>query len=242
MNPAQPHLMLPAGGAYAWLMVAGILVGAFYWRRRYRQSPEMPFVFVGALAGAFAGAKLAYLFAEGWIDWSSPDRWLRLATGKSILGGLLGGYAGTEIAKRLIGHRESTGDALVMILPVSLLLGRIGCALHGCCQGICLDVFSHRPAWLPVRWPAPMVEAGFQVLMLGILLTLRGRPAWKDRLFFFYMTCYGFFRFFHEFLRDTPKVMLGLSGYQWISAAMVVLGAWEFWRRGASRKLLDSPV
>jgi phosphatidylglycerol:prolipoprotein diacylglycerol transferase len=43
-------------------------------------------VYLGALLGAFTGAKLVYLAAEGWMFVDSPDRWLIWATGKTIVG------------------------------------------------------------------------------------------------------------------------------------------------------------
>jgi len=174
------------------------------------------------LGGAFIGAKLTYLIAEGWLDIGKSDLWLRWATGKSVLGG----YAGVELTKRLVGHRKSTGDAFVLIMPLSLLLGRVGCLMHGCCQG--------RVGTSGLRWPAPQVEAGFQVIMFITALVMNRVGLLRDRLFFLYLLSYGLFRFAHEFMRDTPKVWLGFSGYQGISLVMVVLGGWQLWRtRGA---------
>ena len=46
----------------------------------------------------------------------------------------------------------------------------------------------------------------------------------RDRLFFLYLTAYGLFRFFHEFMRDTPKIVLSLSGYQFIALGMAMIG------------------
>ena len=42
---------------------------------------------------------------------------------------------------------------------------------------------------------------------------------------------YGVFRFAHEFVRDTPRVLGPLSGYHLASAALVMLGAWGWGRR-----------
>src|SRR2546422_2130497 len=96
---------------YAWLMVLGLALSAVYWARRARRDDRLIFVFLGALVGAFLGAKIAYFVAEGWRDVGASDAWLRLATGKSILGALPGGYAGVELAKARVGYREKTGDA-----------------------------------------------------------------------------------------------------------------------------------
>ncbi|MFO1439609.1 MAG: prolipoprotein diacylglyceryl transferase family protein [Verrucomicrobiaceae bacterium] len=231
MNAPQ-HTLIPGSLAYALAMSAGILIGAMAWHRRHRGKPEMLVIYIGALVGAFAGAKLAYLFAEGWLDWPRPDRWLRLATGKSVLGGLLGGYAGVELAKKLVGHKSSTGDGFALIVPFGLALGRVGCFFHGCCVGRSgyAGVFATREG----RWPAPMVEGVFQLTMLVLLFELRRRGLLRDRLIFLYFVAYGLFRFLHEFMRDTPAMLLGISGYQIIALTLSAIGAWKLWSQSPS--------
>src|ERR1035438_1269699 len=72
---------------------------------------DTPFLLIGQqLAGAFLGAKLVYLGAEGWLHWHDPNRWVILATGKSITGALLGGYLGVEIAKKLLKYNGMNGE------------------------------------------------------------------------------------------------------------------------------------
>lgn len=240
------HDLIPQqGGAYALLMVAAIVVSAIYWLVRSKHDPNLLVVYIGALGGAFIGAKMAYIFAEIAFDWGRPDFWLRLATGKSILGGLLGGYAGVELMKKLVGHRQSTGDAFAVILPVGLLLGRVGCWLHGCCLGSPVSegfVMALRDAAGVPRWPAVPVEMVFLVAMLALMWICRWRGRCRDRQFFLFLIAYGAFRFAHECLRETPKWWSVLSGYQVISAGMAVLGVLMFLRRGTkeneSREIL----
>ena len=77
--------------------------------------------------------KTLFLLAE-WENVFSDPNWLYLAaSGKTIVGALLGGYAGVEIAKRLIGHREATGwnltDCLSLKFRLSLKFPRSESAL-----------------------------------------------------------------------------------------------------------------
>lgn len=217
------------------MMVAGILIGAVFWYRRAQGQSELLLIYLGALVGGFAGAKIAYLLAEGWRDWQQPNHWLRWATGKSVLGGLLGAYAGVEITKHLTGHKQSTGDAFAIIVPIGILLGRVGCYLNGCCLGKPVaGVFAARDVHGIARWPAPAVEGAFQIVMLITFLLLQRRGLLRDRLFFLYLIAYGLFRFFHEFMRATPKIFLGLSGYQFIALAMAALGFLMLRRRTKS--------
>ena len=165
--------MTPA--PYGWLTLGGVAVSLTLWRRRARQDPRLLTIYLGGLAGALLGAKLVYLAAEGWLHLGSADFWPQLAAGKSILGGLLGGYAGVEAVKRLLGYPAVTGDRFAMIVPVAIVLGRLGCWTSGCCLGI-----ECRPAWFTLRdpaghdrWPAVPVELLFNV---AALVTVAWRP------------------------------------------------------------------
>jgi phosphatidylglycerol---prolipoprotein diacylglyceryl transferase len=224
--------------AYGWLMLAGIFVSIVLWSRLAKRDSRLILIYVAALAGAFLGAKLIYLGAEGWLHWHDEKRWVILATGKSITGALLGGYAGVEIAKRMLGYTSATGNWFALIAPVSIMLGRVGCVLHGCCLGrVC------EPSWFTVndaagaaRWPAAWVELLFNAVMLGVALMLRRRADLRGQLFHIYLMAYGLFRLAHEFLRATPQILGPVSGYQIAALGLVVLGAVGFvWRRRAAR-------
>jgi phosphatidylglycerol:prolipoprotein diacylglycerol transferase len=195
-----------------------------------RRDNRLVLIYVAALGGAFLGAKIAYLAAEGWLHWHDPNRWIALATGKSITGALLGGYAAVEAAKRLTGYTSATGDWFAVIAPLGIMLGRVGCLLQGCCLGrVCA------PAWFTIndaggvaRWPAALVELLFNALMLGVVWGLRRRKILPGQHFHIYLMAYGVFRFFHEFLRDTPRILGPISGYQVAALAVAVLGAAGF--------------
>ena len=224
--------------AYGWLMLAGIIASIFFWSRLARRDDRLLLVYVAALLGAFLGAKVVYLLAEGWIDWSEPDRWRRLLTGKTILGGLLGGYASVEIAKRLVGYRSATGDWFALIVPVGILSGRVGCWLHGCCLGrVCAaSWYSLKDAAGVDRWPAVPLEIIFNLLALLAALLLRRQKILPGQHFHLYLIAYGWFRFAHEFFRDTPRVLGPLSGYALAALATAALGMAGFIlrRRGKS--------
>jgi phosphatidylglycerol:prolipoprotein diacylglycerol transferase len=212
--------------AYGWLMLAGIFVSIIFWSRVAKRDERLVLIYVAALAGAFLGAKLAYLAAEGWLHWHDANRWVILATGKSITGALLGGYVAVEIAKRLLKYPGTTGDWFAVIAPVGIMLGRVGCFLNGCCLGRACE-----PAWFTMkdvsgvaRWPAVPVEFLFNALMLGMILILRGRKILPGQHFHIYLMAYGLFRFAHEFLRDTPQIVGGISGYQIAALGIVGLG------------------
>jgi len=223
---------------YPFLMLAGIIGSGIFWSRLARKDERLIFIYASALGGAFAGAKIAYLAAEGWLHIGQAGMWLQLATGKSIVGALLGGYASVELAKKYSGYREATGDWFATVVPLAVALGRVGCLLHGCCLGIVCP-----PAWYTIRdpfgdarWPAVPVEMGFNSICAGVFWIMRRRHALPGQHFHIYLMAYGLFRFGHEFLRDTPRVLYGLTGYQVAAAGCFVLGLVGYLRRrpGAS--------
>ena len=89
--------------AYGWLMLLGIGVTLVFWARLARRDNRLLLIYIAGLAGAFLGAKIVYLAAEGWLFWNAPDRWVIWATGKSIVGALPGGYLAVEFAKKQLG-------------------------------------------------------------------------------------------------------------------------------------------
>jgi phosphatidylglycerol:prolipoprotein diacylglycerol transferase len=216
--------------AYGWLMLAGIFASLVFWWRLARRDDRLLVIYVAALIGAFLGAKVVYVLAEGWQHFGAKDMWLQLATGKSVLGALLGGYAGVEIAKKLVAYAGITGDWFAFIAPVGIIVGRIGCLLHGCCLGkVC------EPAWFTTRdftgvprWPAVPVEILFNVAAMVGFFILRKINKLAGQHFHLYLIAYGIFRFVHESVRATPRVLGEISGYQIAALAVAALGVAGF--------------
>ena len=218
---------------YGLLLLLAIAASLFTWTRLARRDHRLVLIYVAALLSAFIGAKLVYVLAEGWLDWPMPDRWLRLATGKSVLGALLGGYAGVELAKHALGHRAATGDLFALVAPLGIGIGRVGCLLHGCCLGErCAPAWwTLRDAQGVARWPAVPLELAFNIAAIVIFLLLRRRGKMRGQHFHLYLIAYGAFRFAHEWMRATPKIAGVISGYQLAALACVALGVWGFRRR-----------
>ena len=216
--------LTPTGSpVYAVMLLLGIAWGAVYWFRESKKDGRVALIYAAGLAGAFAGAKVAFLLAEGWLHFHDPDRWVVWLSGKSIMGALPGGWLGVEIAKKTLGYRAATGDRFAMLLPVPLILGRIGCMSAGCCGGIACS-FGH--------WPSVPVEIGFQVVAMFVLWLMRRKHWQTGQHFHLYLIAYGLFRFAHEFLRATPKPFLGFSGYQ-IIGLLTALAAVLAYRKRA---------
>ena len=226
---------------YGWLTLGGLAVSLVLWRRLARRDPRLLTIYLAALAGALVGAKAVYFLAEGYLHLGAPDRWQQWATGKSILGGLLGGYAAVEIVKRFLGYTGTTGDWFAPIVPLAIALGRVGCWASGCCRGIaCPNAwYTVHDATGQARWPAVPVELLFNLLALAVVLWLRQTKRLPGQHFHLYLIAYGAFRFLHEFLRDEPRIIGPLTGYQIAALAVLLLGVTRY--RARSHRLSADP-
>jgi len=184
---------------------------------------------VGCLLGAAIGNKALF-----WIEF--PPLFAKaglglglLFGGQSIVGGMLGGLIGIELAKRLIGYRHSTGDYFVFPLLLGLFIGRIGCFLAGLSDG----TFG-TPTSLPwgidfgdglSRHPTQLYEMVF-IMTLGFLLFhYRQRfSAQAGLLFKVMLSVYLLWRFFIDFLKPVPYLYFGgLSGIQLVALIALVI-------------------
>lgn len=228
--------MISGSPIYTGIMLLAIIVGLILWYYRWRNADRsMVIIFVGALFGGFFGAKICYLLAEGWMVFDQETRWLQWLTGKTILGALLGGYAGTEFTKKLVGFTQPTGDWFAGFVPLSIATGRIGCLTHGCCLGEKCEASSWYASIDPsgiARWPAVQVELIFNLLAFVLILTLIRFKAFPGQLFHLYLIGYGIFRFIHEFQRATPRLGdLPITGYQIIALLVFALGLVGYLKR-----------
>jgi phosphatidylglycerol:prolipoprotein diacylglycerol transferase len=222
-----------APSAYSWLMLVAILFsGWLMWRLRRRNSALLS-VYLVTLAGSFLGAKVVYLAAEGWLYSDHPDKWRIWLTGKTVLGALLFGYPFAEWAKKFFGYQGTTGDFFALAVIPGIIIGRIGCLTQGCCAGTVCE-----PAWWTLRdaagvdrWPSVPVEIAFNLVALSVVFTLHRFGKMKGQLFHLYLMGTGVFRFSHEFIRDTPRILGPLSGYHLAAAGVFALGLWGYRKR-----------
>ena len=224
-------------------MLAGVVISIVFWLRMARRDDRLILIYLYALAGAFMGAKLVYLASEGWLYWHDKNRWIILATGKSITGALLGGYLAVELAKKHLGYRGVTGDWFAAITPLTLMLGRVGCILQGCCLGRVCETswYTTQDSSGVSRWPAAMVELFFNAIMLLVFFILRRFKKLPGQHFHIYMIAYGIFRFAHEFLRDTPQIAGPISGYQIAALLIALVGGVGYHQRQRATPLLKQP-
>jgi prolipoprotein diacylglyceryltransferase len=225
-------------------------VGGFVYRYARKRSAlarepveSTLWVISAAAFGAWAGSKVLAIV-------EMPEHYLPLLghvellfEGKTIVGGLLGAWAGVEIAKRCLSVRSRTGDAFVPTLTAAIPIGRIGCFLEGL-----PDHTYGTPTSLPwgvdfgdgiARHPTQLYESIF-VLVMGTLLCLTKFRREGDRFRVFFAG-YFLFRFGVEFIKPREHLYGPLSAIQWASAFGVAMCIWQL-ARGASPGPPESPA
>mgnify|MGYP002631821726 CR=1 FL=1 len=227
--------MIRPGWYQAFLFFGAVLSFAMILRMTNRDR-RLAWIYLGGFIGAFAGAKLAFFVVDGWSAWDSPQPWQALITGKSILGALPGGYVGVEIAKKLTGYDKPTGDYFALVAPLGILIGRVGCLLHGCCPGRIFDQpgFSIPDIHGVLRWPAVPVEMAFNLVAFFVFLWMRRTHRLPGQHFHIYMMAYGIFRMLHEPLRETVRLNTYVTGYGLVACAVFTFGLFGFLRRQQS--------
>jgi len=179
-------------------------------RKSYIPMEKSIWVAVGAILGAAIGSKLLYWFEDPAKTLQQWNNIIYLMEGKTIVGGLLGGLIGVEMAKKIIGLKQSTGDDFVIPLIVGMCIGRIGCFLTG------LDDHTYGTVttwWTGIdfgdglkRHPTQLYEIVFLLLLGAIILWIKkvNKILWEGYLFQLFMLSYLFFRFLIDFIKPFP--------------------------------------
>jgi len=253
-----PYINLPFEltiSSYNFFFMAGIYIGViiFYLEVKRKKWDIENLMF--SMSGCFLGAMIGAIFFNT-ILFGSSNTIEKIGTlnieGMSVLGGILGGFIGVEIFKKIVGHKDSTGDAFAIAIPIGHAIGRIGCFLSGCCFGKVCDLpwaatyplnsipfLIHKNANLLSETattslaihPIPIYEIIFNVILFIILIKIRDYFTVNGALFRFYIFSYCVFRFFEEFLRaDTgDSFFLGLKIIQ--INLIISIGLIVYWFR-----------
>ena len=255
MRPILFWLGDTAVWSHAVFVALGLLIALVVsWRvarRQGRANQELLWIVAGGLVGAALmtrfGLVLRYL-----QDAAEPSvaGFLR-SGGRTLLGGLAGGYAGVVLTKRLIGYRRATGDIFAPGVALGMAVGRIGCFLAerpgtvtAMPWGVRVqpDAAARIPRCAACLSGAPMHPSFlYEILFLLVAawalfaLSRRRRPpaAWmvEGDAFRGFLLAYAVFRFFVELVRGNPAMAFGLSGSQLMVLPSAVVLALYFARR-----------
>lgn len=187
-------------------------------------------VIAAAAMGAVLGSKVL-----GWLDhpaesWAHRFDLVWLLGGKTIVGGLIGGWIAVELAKRAQGEIRSTGDLFVLPLCAGMAIGRVGCFLAGLPDHT-YGVSTSLPWGVDFgdgirRHPVQIYE----IVALAVIAAwaLRSRRLVESGvlrrgdLFRGFMVSYAAFRLAIDVIKPETRDYLGLSGIQ-LACAFVLL-------------------
>jgi phosphatidylglycerol:prolipoprotein diacylglycerol transferase len=201
-----------------------------YLQARRKQGDFLPteartWIVVAAILGAALGSKILF-----WLE--DPARTLQhagdvtfLLSGKTIVGGLLGGTIAVEWTKARLGIGRRAGDLFAVPMAIGIAIGRIGCFFAGLSD----DTYG-LPSNLPwavdfgdgiPRHPTQLYETA-AMLILAAWLHFRARDSSRPRpqgaLYRYFLTSYLAWRLAVDFLK--PGVhFAGLTPLQWACAA-----------------------
>jgi phosphatidylglycerol:prolipoprotein diacylglycerol transferase len=212
----HPHLVLE-GLAY---LASLTLLLLRHRRDRLPDAHRFPLLLAGLL-GAVLGSKML-----GWLQHApllgepgSLQHWLG---GKTLVGGLLGGWGAIAFYKRRHAIVGRTGDAFVPSLWLGTVIGRLGCFLTGLeddTVGLHTSVpwavdFGDGP-----RHPAQLYEVAFVVVLAGLLQVAQPwLRHFRGLTFQLYLAGYLCFRLVIDAFKPMQWSMAGLSPIQWAAA------------------------
>ena len=201
-------------------------------RRRWPRGPVMTVeqtarVVVGALLGALIGAKVLAWVESFPFYWGHLSDWRILIGGKTIVGGVFGGWAGVTLAKRHLGISHPSGDIYVFPLILGICVGRVGCFLAGL-EDHTYGVATSLPWGVDfgdgiARHPTQLYEIVFLLAAAGLFIwrIMTGRQS--GCMFGQFVFTYAVFRFLVEFIKPRYTLpLLPLSAIQLTCLAGII--------------------
>lgn len=177
-------------------------------------------IIIGGVLGAALCSKLLGYFEHPELLTLSKQNITYILASKTILGGLLGGLWGAEIAKKFCGVKRSTGDLFCFPVILGIMIGRIGCFLTGVSDGTWGNetdfAFGMDGGDGVMRHPAALYE----IVMLGaiwlLLFVLKRKFVMQEgALFKVFMIFYLLWRFCIEFTKPVYLIQpIGISAIQ----------------------------
>ena len=197
---------------------------------------------VYTMIGIIVGGRLFFLVADmltpvsaggHTIDWyiANPIQIIAIwSGGMAFHGGLLGGILGAVLYVRHIKLNVwKVLDEAVLWLPVAILLTRITNFINHELPGRLTDspIGFQFPGYDGYRYPSQLFEGiGMVLVVLPLVWFVRSQPYFKPgAVFWSFIAGYGLVRTIIEFYREPGIMWFGLTGAQYLTIAMVILGA-----------------
>lgn len=210
----------------------GIFLGMrFYFYLKRKSAEKLSFntsaaVLIGATAGALIGSKLIGNLENPYALFEHFS-FKRFWTNNTIVGGLAFGLIGVELAKKIVGHKESTGDLIVYPLILAIMIGRIGCFLTGVHEetyGLpTTSLFGMHLGDEYLRHPVALYEIAFLIILWIFLKRIESKRKYPSGFIFqVFMLSYFTFRFFLDFIKPKVGIIGNLGTIQLVSLSVII--------------------
>lgn len=196
-------------------------------------------VIAAAAVGALIGSRVLGLLEQApamglhWSDWVRPG-------GKTIVGGLLGGWLAVEVLKLCLHVRARSGDLFAVPLCVGIAIGRLGCFFAGLADDT-YGVATKLPWGVDFgdgvkRHPTQLYEFLFLAVLAVVLWKWQKRPHAEGTIFRGFLAAYLGWRLAIDFLKPQPLIA-GMNAIQWACVAGLIallLSGWTMNKQPAS--------
>nr|WP_262484830.1 prolipoprotein diacylglyceryl transferase [Chryseobacterium sp. T16E-39] len=210
----------------------GMFMGMrYYFYLKRKSSEKLSFntsaaVLIGATAGALIGSKLIGNL-ENPYKLFEHFNFKSIWSNNTIVGGLAFGLIGVELAKKIVGHKESTGDLIVYPLLLAIIIGRVGCFLTGVDEetyGVpTQSIFGMHLGDQYLRHPVALYEI---VFLLGLWVVLKIKQSTADYpsgyIFQIFMVSYFIFRFFLDFIKPRVELIGNFGTIQLVCLSVII--------------------
>jgi phosphatidylglycerol:prolipoprotein diacylglycerol transferase len=236
-----------AGRHYALFYFLAFLAGLILLviEGQKRKFPIVPWLLVITTAFLFfmAGSQVIKFSAADWLQIFRFEK-LNHVPARSVLGGILFVVPALVMAKYALRFRYSMMDAFAFVLPVGMVIQRMGCLLAGCCHGRptsvpwgikyngISDAFQHHRLEnlippnasfsLPVH-PAQVYDMIGCLLILLALACLKRFIRVSGNLFLTAILLYGHVRFVTEFFRAPASGSINMMGLTIVQVFLLLL-------------------
>jgi len=211
-------VQFPSWGLFLALGALAAFVWAYYEGKRVGLDPDKVLdIGLSFFVLAVIGSRVVYATVETDLWRTDPLEALRIWHGGMVLyGGIFGGALATVIAIKVMRMpMGQTTDVVVQGAELSLIFGRIGCILNGCCYG--------RPTHLPWAMtyylgnsmakdvlgiplhPTPVYELINLVILFIFLVWLNRHKRFDGQVNWAFFILYPLQRFIVEFFRGDPR-------------------------------------
>ncbi len=177
-------------------------------------------IIIGAVFGALLLSRLVAFFENPVVAYEQG--WFAIFNNKTIMGGLFGGLLGVELAKKIIGEKQSSGDLFTLPIILGIIIGRFGCFLAGIKEftyGVqTTSFFGMNLGDGVLRHPIALYEIVFLILLFMLINKGQQKPNRFESGTYFkiFMISYFTFRFFIEFLKPNTFLIFNLSSIQYL--------------------------